>query len=189
VRPDGRANPHQLVTNNDNLRGLGQLRECLLCAHAARWETNNMPIGLQLPTVAQNVVRTKKMKKVLLVTDGIIHPPLWGRMILHKNLAQRHGFAFRHTSSLEKTPADLESFSALVLHYHHKRISHRALKTLAGFVKQGGGILAIHAATASFKETLPYFEILGGRFIGHGPVEGIHAHKVREDIFEDAADF
>jgi type 1 glutamine amidotransferase len=34
----------------------------------------------------------------------------------------------------------------------------------------------VHSATASYKSTRGYFDVLGGRFIGHGPVEAI---KVR----------
>jgi type 1 glutamine amidotransferase len=129
------------------------------------------------------------MKKALLITDGIVHPPIWGRKILRKTLAQLNGFSFHPISSLEKLPADLEPFCALVLHYHHRKISERALKRLTDFVKKGGGVLAIHAATASFKKTLPYFEILGGRFIGHGSVERIKIRKVQDDIFENIPDF
>lgn len=137
------------------------------------------------------------MKKVLLVTDGIFHPTLLGRLALHKALASltprpspsgrgnrvRGNFPFVHVSSLEKLPADLKPFSAFVLHYHHNTISDSALAKLEQFVKNGGGILAIHAATASFKEILPYFEILGGRFIGHGAVEPFEVKRVRDDIF------
>lgn len=129
------------------------------------------------------------MKKVLLVTAGIVHPPFRGRLLLHKTLLQLSGYSFDHISSLEKLPPDLESFSALVLHYHRKRISETALTRLTDFVTKGGGILAIHAATASFKKTLAYFELLGGRFVGHGPVETIKVRKVREDVFEEAQDF
>ena len=88
-----------------------------------------------------------------------------------------------HISSLEELPPDWSAFSTWVLHYHHKTISNAALEKLDQFVKNGGGILAIHAATASFKETLPYFAILGGRFIGHGPVAEFEIHRVRDDIF------
>jgi type 1 glutamine amidotransferase len=123
------------------------------------------------------------MKKILLVTDGIFHPPLFGRLSLHKTLKRLDFFSFAHVSSLEKLPDDLADFSALVLHYHHKVISDKALKRLDDFVKYGGGILAIHAATASFKKTLPYFEIIGGRFIGHGKVERFEARKVNASIF------
>jgi len=134
------------------------------------------------------------MKKVLLVTDGIFHPPLLGRWALHASLRRLEGFSFSHISSLEKLPNDLESFSALALHYHHKTISDAALKRLDGFVKNGGGILALHAATASFKKTLPYFEILGGRFIGHGKVERFKVEKVKvkpgqDLIFNGMKDF
>lgn len=131
----------------------------------------------------------KGMKKVLLVTDGFFHPTFLGRLALHQALKQLDGFSFKHVSSLEKLPADLEPFSALVLHYHHTTLSEQALTKLKAYVMQGGGILAIHAATASFKETLPYFEILGGRFIGHGPVERFNVEKLKDDVFAGIEDF
>ena len=129
------------------------------------------------------------MKKVLLVTDGIFHPTWLGRLTLHTILRQLDSYSFSHISSLEKLPADMESYSALVLHYHHKHISDSALKKLEQFSKNGGGILAIHAATASFKETMPYFKILGGRFIGHGKVENFEVQRIKNDIFGDIDNF
>lgn len=129
-------------------------------------------------------------QRILLVTDGIFHPPLIGRIILHRTLKQLQDFSFSHVRSLEKLPADLDSFTALVLHYHHNEISPPALTKLDGFVKNGGGVLAIHAATASFKETLPYFKILGGRFIGHGAVEPFLVRNSSQGrIFEGIPDF
>jgi type 1 glutamine amidotransferase len=99
------------------------------------------------------------------------------------------GFTFEHIHSLEKIPADVKFFSALVLHYHHKRISAEALARLDDFVKNGGGILAIHSATASFKNSIPYFELLGGRFIGHGKVERIEVKNQNSEIFCDIPNF
>jgi uncharacterized protein len=122
-------------------------------------------------------------RNVLLITDGIFHPPLLGRLVLQRSLKELEGFAFEHIRSLEQLPDDVEKYSALVLHYHHKRISPAALVRLGDFVKRGGGILAIHAATASFKETLPYFDILGGRFSGHGKVEQFEVVNQSSDIF------
>lgn len=127
--------------------------------------------------------------RILLVTDGIFHPTYWGRLALHRSLKQLQGFSFKHVSSLERLPSALGSFSALVLHYHHKTLSASALMKLQNYVQNGGGILAIHAATASFKETLPYFEILGGRFVGHGPVEQFHVEKSKDGIFDGIDDF
>ena len=129
------------------------------------------------------------MKRILLVTDGFFHPPLLGRLTLHRILRQLNGFSFEHIRTLEQVSADVDNFSALVLHYHHARISPAALAQLDGYVKNGGGILAIHAVTASFKETLPYFDILGGRFIGHGKVEKFEVRQVKNEVFGAIGNF
>ena len=132
-------------------------------------------------------------KKVLLVTDGIFHPTFFGRMALHNALKQMEVFSFEHISSLEKLPANPGSFSALVLHFHHKIISAEALNRLDSFTRNGGGILAIHAATASFKQTPSYFKILGGRFVVHGKVEKFQVEKFEglksNDVFAGINDF
>jgi len=123
------------------------------------------------------------MKKILLVSNGFFHPPLLGRLILHKTLRELSGFSFHKVSSLERLPTDLNTYAALVLHFHHKKVSDTALGRLDDFVKNGGGILAIHAATASFKDSPHFFEILGGRFIGHGAVEHLDIFKVNGGVF------
>jgi type 1 glutamine amidotransferase len=76
------------------------------------------------------------------------------------------GFEFRRSFN-GKITRQSQGFSALVIYIHHKRISQSALTSWIVFVSDGGGILAIHSATASFKKQT-FFEILGGRFIGHG---------------------
>jgi type 1 glutamine amidotransferase len=129
------------------------------------------------------------MKKVLLVTDGIFHPPYFGRMVLHKALAELKGFEFQYIRSMEKIPRNLKDFSALVLYVHHKNISDAALGRLDDFVSSGSGILAIHSATASFKETKHFFKILGGRFLGHGAVENFEVKRVKDEIFDGIGDF
>jgi 2,4-dienoyl-CoA reductase-like NADH-dependent reductase (Old Yellow Enzyme family) len=48
VCPDGRANPRQLVINKANAPDLARLRDSLVRAHAARWSTDDLFIGLQL---------------------------------------------------------------------------------------------------------------------------------------------
>jgi NADPH2 dehydrogenase len=49
VRPDGRANPNQLIVNEDTLSDLAALRECLVAAHAERFgSADDLYIGLQL---------------------------------------------------------------------------------------------------------------------------------------------
>lgn len=49
VRPDGRANPNQLILNEQNKAGIAQLRETLLQAHRERYGTaDDLIIGFQL---------------------------------------------------------------------------------------------------------------------------------------------
>jgi 2,4-dienoyl-CoA reductase-like NADH-dependent reductase (Old Yellow Enzyme family) len=49
VRPDGRANPNQLIINEENKAGLARLRETLLAAHkACCGSADNVIIGFQL---------------------------------------------------------------------------------------------------------------------------------------------
>ena len=36
---------------------------------------------------------------------------------------------------------------------------------------------------------MPYFEILGGRFIGHGKVEKFEVRKVKDEVFGDIGNF
>ena len=49
VRPDGRANPNQLIINEQNKADLARLRETLLAAHKERYgTTDDLVIGFQL---------------------------------------------------------------------------------------------------------------------------------------------
>ena len=45
------------------------------------------------------------------------------------------------------------------------------VESLEEYVFDGGGLLALHSAAASFKNNATYGELLGGVFTGHGPVE------------------
>ena len=49
VRPDGRANPRQLILNRENQAGVAQLREALLASHREKFgATDDLIIGFQL---------------------------------------------------------------------------------------------------------------------------------------------
>jgi len=111
------------------------------------------------------------MKKVLLITNGIFHPPLLGCLNLRKSISRLVDYQFHNLSSMERLPENLNDYSVMVIYFHHNKISDLALNKFDDFVVNGGGVLAIHSATASFKKTDRFTDILGGKFIGHGPVE------------------
>ena len=129
------------------------------------------------------------MKKILFVTDGIFHPPFTARLALRKALAAQSAYEFLYSRSMEKLPDNLEEISALVIYLHHQKISENALTRLDVYVSNGGGILGIHTATAAYKEHRRYSEILGGRFIGHGPIEKFEVKRVNDELFYGIRDF
>jgi type 1 glutamine amidotransferase len=123
---------------------------------------------------------------VLLVSDGLAHPSLLGRFWLRRGLAAMAGYRFRRVASLEALPGlTLGSFQGILLYIHHETLSPSALESLEGFVRQGGGLLAVHSASASFKQEERYFAILGGSFREHGPIEPFQVEPVtpQDEIF------
>ena len=113
VRPDGRANPNQLIINEANLSDLAALRESLVEAHGVRWDTGDLLIGLQL-THSGRFCRpkdTKKMEPQILYAHPVLnrkfglgddYPVMTDEEICHliedyviaAKLAQKAGFQF-----------------------------------------------------------------------------------------------
>ncbi len=130
------------------------------------------------------------MKRVVLVTDGLFHPPFRARKALHRTLAALETYEFTHIRSLEHLPDRMEIYSAVVLYFHHKAITEESLTKLDAYISSGGGLLGVHSATASFKKANHYFEILGGKFIGHGPVEKFCIQPIgRAPVFQNIPSF
>ncbi|HYD49898.1 MAG TPA: ThuA domain-containing protein [Terriglobales bacterium] len=134
------------------------------------------------------------MTKLLLVSTGLIHPPYGGRAAVKETLAQIPGIDLDEVSSLEEAlqRPEAPAYAAMVLYYHfpNARLSEPQLAAFRSFVECGGGVLAIHSATASYKPSLPYFEVLGGRFTGHGPVSSLQIRPYGDsEIFAGVASF
>jgi len=92
----------------------------------------------------------------------------------------------RSVRSLDEVDESFLESPAWILYFHQRKISARALATLQKYVTEGGGILAIHSATASFKDCPTYFEILGGRFVSHGEVTRFELIPNKDDkLFRD----
>jgi type 1 glutamine amidotransferase len=131
-------------------------------------------------------------KNILMVSDGRLHPPLMGRFWLRYALAGMQGYTFTRVSSMEKLLGlDLSDFQGLVLYFHHSNLSPAALDAFDQYVTAGGGVLAIHSATASFDNSPRFTDILGGKFMGHGPVEPFTVSPVSPEsqIFHGIPEF
>ncbi|MCP4757531.1 MAG: ThuA domain-containing protein [Proteobacteria bacterium] len=131
-------------------------------------------------------------KKVLVVSAGIVHPSLLARFYLRRLLKKLDRFEFVFSTRVE----DLNrlgdgGFAAVVLYFHRKQISDDALRHLEDFVGQGGGLLALHSASASFKQNTRYFDLIGGRFKTHGPIEDFVVRPSQEtsELFSNIPEF
>lgn len=114
VRPDGRANPHQLLINEATLSDLAGLRELLVQTHHSRFgHTDDLLVGLQLThsgRFARPVDNAKLEPRILyhhpllaekfrvsetatILTDAEI-AQLVDDFVVAARLAQRAGFAF-----------------------------------------------------------------------------------------------
>ena len=132
------------------------------------------------------------MIPILYVSSGIFHPAWPNRLRLRALLARASDYAIREASSLEAlTDTDYAGARAVVLYLHGKEISTPALERLEGFVRAGGGLLAMHSAAASFKQEPGYHALLGGRFTGHGPVGRFLVQPAADadEVFSVRADF
>lgn len=128
----------------------------------------------------------------LLVSAGFFHPPWLGRFWLRQSLQALPDVRLRQVASLEGLLAsNAKDYQAIVLYIHQQKVTRQALEALDQFVSQGGGLLAVHSATASFKDQSAYFAILGGRFTGHGPLRELEIRPTRagDEVFTGIGPF
>jgi uncharacterized protein len=129
---------------------------------------------------------------ILLVSDGLVYPSPLARFWLRRTLAAVPGYRLRRVASLEALvtlPPD--SFRGIVLYVHQEHLSTAALEALEAFLAAGGGLLAVHSASASFKDVPRFYEILGGRFDHHGPIQDfvVQPAQPQDEAFEGIPEF
>lgn len=131
------------------------------------------------------------MKKTLVISAGIVHPSVRARLYLRRLLKRTPGLECLLASSIEACRSlRAGGFAAVAIYLHRQGISQEALATLDEFVSGGGGLFALHSASASFKGHEGFFKILGGRFVTHGPVEGYTIKQSGGDaLFSPTAPF
>jgi type 1 glutamine amidotransferase len=119
---------------------------------------------------------------ILYVSSGFFHPGWLNRSRLRSVLEQSRSFKIAEVPTLENLPwRSFENVRALVLYIHTSTISAPTMDNLDAFVSGGGGLLAIHSAAASFKQEPRYHALLGGRFIGHGPVSQFSVEPINSE--------
>jgi type 1 glutamine amidotransferase len=123
---------------------------------------------------------------VLLHSAGLVHPSLRARAALRMALNGLTEVTLEPVGGLDAISTCLRSDHAgLVAYFHDRRASPDSLDVVEAFVHQGGGLLAVHAASASFKQQPRWRSLLGGCFVRHGPVQTFRVQPAaeRDEIF------
>ncbi len=106
--------------------------------------------------------------RVLFLGDNGHHRPTQRAQQILPALA-RNGIDLFYTDRVEDiTDTELDRYQALVLYNNHLTIGDAQLASLMRFVGDGGGLVVIHCASASFQNSEEFIRLVGAAFKSHG---------------------
>ncbi len=121
-------------------------------------------------------------KHVLLISAGVVHPSIFARKMLYEIVSGT--FTVIRTSSIEGASILRRGmFDAALIYLHRQKITDEALSAMESFVAHGGGLMGIHSATASFKQSKGWFNLMGGRFVSHDEIFEFKSTSAGSEIF------
>ena len=109
--------------------------------------------------------------QVLMLCGGKIHDYVTGTPLVRQALAQR--FDVIETSDTADLAKLAEGrFAAVLIHTERREgeLTDELTRTLVNFVRNGGGLVGLHAATVAFTDNAKYLELIGARFTEHSPI-------------------
>ncbi len=116
------------------------------------------------PTVQQAPQRLR----VLFLGDNGHHRPTQRAQQLLPALA-RNGIDLFYTDRVEDlNDTELDRYQALVLYNNHMNVGEAQLNALLRFVGDGGGLVVLHCASASFQNSEEFIRLVGASFKSHG---------------------
>lgn len=121
-------------------------------------------------------------KHILLISAGMFHPSMFARKRLFEIVSGECSVV--QSPSIEGACILKRGmFDAAVIYLHRQKISDEALSAIESFAAHGGGLLGIHSATASFKQSRGWFNLMGGRFISHEEIIPFTSISKGSEIF------
>ncbi|MFW6062239.1 MAG: ThuA domain-containing protein, partial [Planctomycetota bacterium] len=106
------------------------------------------------------------MKKVLMIVGGAHHPfgPC-GR--IGKQFLETTGkYELDVTEDLDALPR-LGPYDAVMVYTCGLEMTPEQFESLREFVRDGGGLVGVHSATASFRNQPEWFDLVGSEFLTH----------------------
>ncbi|HSA56010.1 MAG TPA: PVC-type heme-binding CxxCH protein [Gemmatimonadaceae bacterium] len=125
-------------------------------------------LGILLPSGAEAQRAGPERLRVLFLGDNGHHRPADRAKELLPALA-RNGIDLFYTDSRDDlNDAELDRYHALVLYNNHIRVEPAQLNALLRFVGEGGGLVVLHCASASFQNSEEFIRLVGAAFKSHG---------------------
>lgn len=107
--------------------------------------------------------------KVLFEVGGPVHDNAELYPIMKKALEDTGRYVVTVSDDRDRfTAPRIKEYDAVLIYTTSGALTEDQEKGLVGFVEGGKGLVGIHSATDSFKNSDAYWKLLGGRFIGHG---------------------
>ena len=120
---------------------------------------NNVPVPQQ---------GTPQRLRVLFLGDNGHHRPTQRAQQILPALA-RNGIDLFYTDDLDDlNDSELDRYQALVLYNNHLIVGDAQLASLMRFVNDGGGLVVLHCASASFQNSEEFIRLVGAAFKSHG---------------------
>ncbi len=127
-----------------------------------------LPAGLVAQGQPQGAARPAERLRVLFLGDDGHHNPTKRAQQLLPPLA-RNGIDLFYTAERDDlNDEELDRYHTLVLYNNHASISRDQLAALLRFVQDGGGLVVLHCASASFQNSEEFIRLVGGAFKSHG---------------------
>lgn len=106
--------------------------------------------------------------RVLFIGDNGHHNPTARAKSLLPYLAN-DGIDLYYTDNLDDlNTLELKRYDALMLYTNYLTISDAQVAAMLGFVGNGGGLVVLHCASASFQNSEEYLKLIGASFKSHG---------------------
>jgi type 1 glutamine amidotransferase len=128
--------------------------------------------------------------KVLFLRGGGVHDWKNNPPILKAVMDRTNDFEVTFTENLDDLKERIKGFDIIAVYTTGLQLSAEQEKGMCDFVENGGGYVGIHSASDSFKKADRYWEMVGGRFAGHGGGKYmVHIYDTEHPITKGLKDF
>ena len=106
--------------------------------------------------------------RVLFLGDDGHHQPTKRAKELLPVLA-KDGVDLYYTDNRDDlNPSELARYHAIMLYNNHTTVTRPQISALLSFVENGGGLVVLHCASASFQNSAEFIRLVGAAFKSHG---------------------